>query len=501
LETSDSGGIENMLFLIAWLISTNFKMVTLSDNEVIREAIELFLVQYFNNLDMAGTVQQEKRDNLNYFSIDLNELDWDNNLDKLHTSLNKYITDWAKINAANFQDYSSVATLTIEYLLPEKEDSIQNQSKMIRLFYLPAFYFRIARNEARKRHPIIIWILRIWYNVIQRNIIIVIIPTLFFLTLTFYKIKQDYCFVERLAKSFEYVNVASSIIASFLLGYLINKVLNIRQDKLKRTDEIKNLSNQLTYFRNICFNLLGDHNYWNVNRAYKSSFEYANSIKTVITYEEFYYPNYHDDKAYAKYRSVQNADISHPIVLLILQLYMMSGDEFLHSNLTYTEYPANHVYSFKQMEKFSLFTDANQIWYCCTNNNYFPDIFPDTYGTSKMREDMSRIDPQYKAEHLTKKALEKLSLDFQYKIIPLLYQLTRYAEAGLPFTIKYFQTVFTLILTFGIIIPCLLYVFISQPIYAFINVFSVIAIIGHILLSLRAILNTENTLDQDEDYF
>lgn len=476
-------------------------MKNFTDNEVIREAIELYLVQHFENLEMAGTVELTKLKKVNYFSVDLNNLEWDGDVEKLHLALKKYLIEWARVRSASFNDLNEIANLTIEYLLPEKEGTIQNVSKLVRLFYLPRYYRNgKAPTEQTSRNKFILTFYKFWNNILIRNAIITGIPAAFAIALSIYKSFGDKNFVTLLSKSFDYVNVASGIIASFVLGYLINKVLLIRQDKIKRVDEIRNLSDQLTYFRSICFNLSRDHNFWNSHNPYIDSFKHGDSIKSVISYEEYYYPNYNNDPEYAKFRSVLNDNLSNPIVLLVLQLEMMAGDVFLDSGLTYTDFPPGYIYSQEEMERFAMFADANHIWYCCSEGKYFPEIFPVTHGTNEILEEIRRIDPSYKKKVLTKKKLEKVSLDFQYRIIPKLLKLVRLNEAPLPIAVKYFQVTFTLILLFGLIIPSLGYVFISNKVYSYISTFIVIAIIGHILLSLKYVLQSENMLDHEDDY-
>ncbi|MEI2711425.1 MAG: hypothetical protein V9E96_20805 [Chitinophagaceae bacterium] len=344
-----------------------------------------------------------------------------------------------------------------------------------------------------------LWVLNIWYNIILRNIIIVSIPTILLVVLSIIKVDTDLLFRERLSKAFDYVNVASGIIASFVLGFLINKAITIRQDKLKRTKKIKRLSNQLTYFRNICYRFLRDHNYWaEINPAYKA-YQHGNSIKNKITYKEYYYPNYNDDVEYAKYKSLYNENVSHSVVTLVLQLHMMADDSFLNSGLSYTQFPPNYIYSHSEMEKFIMFSDSNSIWYCSSEVKIFPDTFQSSYAVKGILEDIKRIYPNKKGEKLTSDLFEEVSLDFQYRFIPSLYNLTKLNESDLPITLRYFIVTFILLLVFGLIIPTLTYIFFDKT-YAFINVFIVIGIVSHILLSLGAILNTENTLDRKNDY-
>lgn len=191
--------------------------------------------------------------------------------------------------------------------------------------------------------------------------------------------------------------------------------------------------------------------------------------------------------------------MSHYVVSLILQMQMMADDTFLDSGLTYTVFPPNYIYSHEEMERFIVFSESNLIWYCTSETQIFPKTFHRSHYIQQIIQDMNRIYPKDKIEELTKDKLEQVSLDFQYRIIPRLFKLTKLVDSGLPLTIKYFVWTFTLLLSFGIIIPTLTYIFIDKT-YAFMSVFVVIGIIGHILLTLKSILEAENTLDKRYDY-
>jgi hypothetical protein len=477
-------------------------MAKSTDNEILRDAIEVFIVQHFDTIELAGCVQQEKRGSVNYFSIDLNNYEWDKNVDSLNAELSKYLTAWVRKNSNAFNDYISLSDITVEYLLPEANGSVQNKAKSIRLFYLPSYYYATSVNtegSVTKTKILLLW-LNIWNTLVYRN---VIFSSLFILLLIvisccyFYKFPDE---LDRISKVFEFTNVASGIIASFILGFIVNKVSAIRAEKLKRVPEILKLSNQLTYFRKVCFNFLRDHNYWNTANPYITSFKHGESIKNLISYEDFYYPSYGDPVKYAKYKSLINEDVSFPIVNLVLQLYMFSDEDYFNSGLTYTEYPKNYVYSFEEMQNFILMEDSNQIWYCCEEGKYFPDIFPVSYYSNEMLKDIKRIDKKYKTNTLTKKLLSKVSLDFQYGIIPRLYHLTKLNEAPLPPIISYFKITTSLILIFGIIVPSVLYVFLPNKNYAFFSIYIVLGTIVHILLSLGILLKEENKLDRVDDY-
>ena len=473
---------------------------SMTDIEMVREAIELFAVNYFDTIEMSGTVNAKNSENINYISVDLTNVKWDENIEKLHQLLLRYLRVWGQENYSNFNDYISISRLTIEYILPEKKGTIQNQSKHIKLFNLPSYYYRAKQVKNGKNESwLLLKTLIFWHNIHLRNTVIMLIPTILLIVISIFKIHNDNEFCERLAKSYEYINVASGIIASFVLGFLITKVITIRQDKLKYTRSIRILSNKLTYFRNLCFNLTRDHDFWSSKKPFYESYKHANSIKHDITFEEYFYPNYDDDIKFAKYQSFYKKELYHSVVSLVLQLHMMADDSFLDSGLTNTEFPPDYIYSHEEMKKFILFTDSNRIWYCCSEVNIFPENFYSSYYVKEIIKDINHINPKNKIENLSKEKLEEVSLDFQYRIIPRLYNLTKVVDSDLPMTIKYFITTFTLLLGFGLIIPTLTYIFIDKS-YAFLNVFVVIGIIGHILLTLKTILATENSLDRKYDY-
>ncbi len=472
----------------------------MNDNEMIRDAIEWFAVQHFDTIEMSGAVKCNKTDQINYFSVDLTNQKLDEGIEKFHQSLSKYLREWAGKNLSNFDNYVSISRLTVEYILPEKGGANQNQSKHIKLFYLPSYYYQNDRGNQEKTYPtLILKILDYWHNVMLRNTGISIMLTMMLVSFGIYRTQNEPAFIERLTKSYEYINIASGIIASFVLGFLVNKVTNIRQEKLKHTDEIKELSNQLTYFRNICYNLARDHNYWTKENQMYTSYEYANAIKHDITYEEYQYPNYESKVEYAQYKSFYNDKVSHNVVSLVLQLHMMADDSFLSSGLTYTKFPPNYIYKHDEMQQFILFYDSNQIWYCCSEIKIFPNEFLNSYHVKEIVEDIKRIYPKKKIENLTSQLLEEVSLDFQYRIIPHLFNLTSLVELKLPYTIKYFTYTFILLLAFGLIIPTIGYIFFDKS-FAFYSVFIVIGIISHILLSLNAIMNAENTLNRKIDF-
>jgi hypothetical protein len=389
--------------------------------------------------------------------------------------------------------------LTIEYLLPEKEGANQNVSKHFELLNVPSYYYHSSQNSEKAYSKVFLVLLNFWYNILYRNTAITVIFTLILVLFSLFNSNQE--FNIKLEKSYSYINIASGIIASFVLGFLINKVSTIRQDKLNYTRKIISLSNKLTYFRKVCFNLVRDHDFWSKEKSFYTSYQYANSIKNKITFEEYYYPKFDEKAKYAKFKSLYKEDEHHihSVVSLILQMQMMADDRFSDSGLSYTEFPPNYIYSVEELNRFITFIESNLIWYCNSEMKIFPKTFYKSHYIGQIIQEINRIYPQDQIEELTSNKLEEVSLDFQYRIIPKLYKLTKHVNSGLPITVKYFMWAFILLISFGTIVPTLTYIFIDSN-YAFISVFIVIGIIVHILLTLIPILRAENTLERNYDY-
>jgi hypothetical protein len=104
----------------------------MNDIEVLSETIELFFVKYFDNIELAGNVKHQKKENINYISIDLQNIEIGGDFEKIHSTLNKYIREWAKINISYFQDYISIAKLTLEYLFLDEKYGIKEDQPALR---------------------------------------------------------------------------------------------------------------------------------------------------------------------------------------------------------------------------------------------------------------------------------------------------------------------------------------------------------------------------------
>lgn len=466
----------------------------MKDLQKIQYAIELFLVRHFQTNMLAGCVKQQKSDSTIYYEVDLYEHDWDEDVEELHDKLSVYLIEWARQNYKGFSDPIEVSRILIGYKLTEKDYPHQIEIKAVKLFVFPPEYYELDNYNSESKPSNEVWDRISWdYSLLLS------IPILIFLGLSIEKIQTDEAFQNRLVDSFGYINIANGIIASFVLGFIINKVANLRENKLKHTNSIRQLSNQLTYFRNVCFNLARDHVFWNSKQLLKRSYDYANSIKHDISYLEYRFPEFEDPVKTAKFKAYFNDEYSNSVVSLILQLNFLADRSFLNTGLSFTVTPPDHIYSQDEMEHFMLFNQDNQIWYCCSRVNVFPEDFNLSHHSKEIVADLNRIYPGKKMQQLTRQELEDISVDFQYRIIPNLFHLTRLVEKKLPLSITYFVTTFILLLVFGLILPTIMHVFISGA-YSSLSIFLVIGIISHILLSIKPILKQENHLNRLDDY-
>ena len=194
---------------------------SMTDIEIVRETIELFAVNYFDTIEMSGNVKAENKEDINYFSINLTEVKLeDEGLDKFHQSLIKYLKDWGQKNLSNFNDYISISKLTIEYLLPQKDGANQNKSKHVKLFYIPSNYYQAnQKNKGKTYSEFVLKVLNIWDNVILRNTIIILIPTILLILISICDIHADFEFRKRLIKSYNYINMKYNHVQYLILVY------------------------------------------------------------------------------------------------------------------------------------------------------------------------------------------------------------------------------------------------------------------------------------------
>jgi hypothetical protein len=471
-----------------------------ADQNAVRDATELFLVNHFDTLELAGRVSFSGDKGINYFGIDLTEYEWDKNVEALNAELAKYLKAWASVNGQYFSSYVDMAHVTVEYILPEVGNTIMNVFKNIQLYFLPSHYYRSSGKRKVIKNKLLLWFSKHWDNYLERNTIIAAILTavLMFFTLLFYE--SHTLKIAEIGKLVEYTNLASSIMASFLLTFLITKVIAIKQYKMSKVPEIKALSVKLTYFRKLCYNFRTDFNYWNEQNPRISSYNHARYIMNKISFQDYYYPDHTNTEKYAHFKGLYKDDVSHPIVCLILQLYLFSDEDYFHNmDLTYTEYPGNYIYILEELERFSVLLDNNTIWYAC-EKGYFPEIFPETYQSKEIMKEIARIDPEFTGKPMTREILRKVSLDFQYDIIPRLYRLIKLTEKRLPESITYFLTITFSILLIGIVVPSILHIFLGHTVWSAISSCAILGFIIHILLSLPFLFKQENELDKNTDY-
>lgn len=455
--------------------------------EIIGELVEEFLVNQFNNLELAGCVKVKEQDNINLIQMDLtSQKDWDQNSEKLANDLHVYLTALFKAKPLGLYYMIKFQHLTLDIRTADTDHFL---STNLQLFYTKE---RIE-EERKKKNKILSFVIHHWKLIVN----ILITSLIFWLAMTLLDKfpERQKGFVEGIGR----INLFAGLIGSFVLSFVLSKTLSIRNEKFGRSSKIRDLSYKLTCFRKLCYQLRKDHWFWGDSATYK----YAQNIAKRISYEDARYPDYDDEAKYANYKALiitHKYDIS--ILMFYLQLYMFAGDEFEHNaHLAWGDYPPLIIYSHEEIYNYSVFLDMNEFWTCIDHNK------------TKFNYDHNRfhIDPIEKAaakfelkKHPSPVFSEGLLLDIasevQNKVILDLYHLTRLNETKTPYVIRYLLIVTVLLMVFSVVYPLLANVFTDNYLFKNLNGFVILGIIFDIVLRLPKLLAEENKLNRPDDY-
>ena len=295
------------------------------------------------------------------------------------------------------------------------------------------------------------------------------------------------------------VNIFAGIMGAFALSYVLTKIIAVRQEKLNRVNQIRDLSYKLTCFRKMCYHLRKDHRFWNDSISYI----HAQNIDKQISYEDARFPDYDNDAKYASYRSLiitQKHDTS--VVMFYLQLYMFAGEEFEHNaNLAWGSYPTFIIYTNDQVYSYTSFLEFDEFWNCIDHNRTSFDYNHNTFHIDPILKaaDNYNLDGTGKAT-FSEDLLLTIASDVQNKVIPELYHLTKLNEDKLPFVIAYLMNVTSAMMVFSVIYPLLVNVFTDNFILKNLNGFVILGLIVDLILRLPKLLKEENKLSLPDDY-
>lgn len=451
------------------------------------ELIEDFLVTYFDDIEVAGSVKAREEGNINFVQIDLSFLkNWDQDSEKLTQDIHLYLNSLFKSKPLDLYYMIKFKNLTLDV---KTKDTSHYLSKTLQLFYTD----QRIKVEPKGSNKVLLYLRKNW------QIFTTVVVTLLIATYCIDKLNQTPEKKDNFVKAIEQVNLFAGIIGAFVLSYVLTKVLVIRQEKLARVANIRELSYKLTCFRKICYHLRKDHRFWNG----LTSYDYAQKISKLITHDDARFPDYDNDAKYANYKSLIITERHNTaIIMFYLQLYMFAGEEFEHNaSLAWGSYPPFLIYSHEQIVDYLSFLEYDEFWNSIDNNN-----IKFSYNHHKFH-----IDPIEKAaanynlaengdSKFSEKMILRIASDVQNKIIPELYHLTRLNEEQIPLVIRYLITVTSAMMVFSVIYPVIASVLTDNFVLLNLNVLIILALIIDIILRLPSLITSETTLKIPDDY-
>lgn len=455
--------------------------------KIFGELIEDFLVNHFNNLEAAGSVQAKEEGNINFIHIDLSFLkDWDQNSEKLVKDIHAYLNSLFKAKPLDLFYMTKFKNLTLDIKTP---DTSHHLSKTLQLFYTDG---QIGDNR-KNPNKAIVWAEKHWQTIITVS------TTFGIASLSFFILTQSPGKKEAFLKGLEQVVLFAGIISAFVLSYVLTKVIAIRQEKLARVTNVRELSYKLTCFRKICYHLRKDHWFWNDSVSYN----YAKNISKMISYDDARFPDYDNDAKYASYRSLIITDTySVSIIMFYLQLYMFAGEEFEdNANLAWGSYPPFIIYSHDEVYNYTTFLEFDEFWNCIDYDNQKFDFNHQKFHIDPIEKAASN----YNLEGLDKATFSeemilKIASDIQNKVLPELYHLTRLNEAKVPYVITYLIFITSIMMVFSVIYPIVMNVLSDSFIIVNLNGFIILGLIVDLILRLPILVSLENNLNRPDDY-
>jgi hypothetical protein len=285
------------------------------------------------------------------------------------------------------------------------------------------------------------------------------------------------------------------LLSSLIVTFLITKAIAIRQEKSGRIGKVRTLSRQISAFRELCDNLIGDWSLWADDRF----LSYGLSLRKVIQYEEIADIDWDNEELVERFSKwVLKSGYGEILPKLYLQLVAWSNDRnrFLRDD--------DHVYSLRELKQWAWFMDNNLIWYVFDNEkqdyeNSFH--FVNTYYGGEVKDAAKKFDPnKYAHAAYGPQLLLDISADVQNTVLPELYKIVSKNEEGLPFVFSYFLVCFSVIILAGVVLKSLSDILFSQPAADLISLQVVMAVLIHIFVCLPLILKDEISLHPKHDY-
>jgi len=295
------------------------------------------------------------------------------------------------------------------------------------------------------------------------------------------------------------INYVTGIFGSFIMTFLMTRVLNLRQEKLKRAPQIKMLSDKLAQFQKICYHLINDDDFWNNSEDYK----YAKRISDRISYWDARGIRVGEsDVEFHYFQSlITTPKFDHSVIWLHLQLKMFANLHPLKNlNLLYGKYPPVKIYSFQEIDDFMVFYGHNELESYLNKKEYNP-TYNDSPYTQKIVDAAKLFDKEkFKDGKYSRELLIEIADEVENKVLPDLYHLSILNNKKVPPSVRYYFYSVLSIITLTVIWPVIFNLFFSNKLYLNIGNILLLGVFVHILLMLRVFLQSEAILKSPDDY-
>lgn len=247
----------------------------------------------------------------------------------------------------------------------------------------------------------------------------------------------------------------SGIYSAILITFIISKIFQIRQEKLKRLQEIIVLSNKTTDFRRICEIIVETDDFWKPEMRHKMDGQFKD-----LSYFHLHIDNENRSEKLKEFitefyetKEKPGADFYLGVKSLI-----QNGNKRFHLEL-FDDYDYNIIYSFHLISKWVGVQSANTFWYYL---EYKWHTYKSIFNISAISKfDISRIislakkidNKEHLVENFDKDTLVNLGNYLNSFVLPRLYQLTYENEQKIGKTLNLVITNLVAVMIFGIFLP------------------------------------------------
>ncbi len=285
---------------------------------------------------------------------------------------------------------------------------------------------------------------------------------------------------------------AASIIVAIVITFLIAKVIQLRQEKLSRWLEYRQLTIKINHFRAAVLPLLEEQNFWANGTKSHMDYHYKH-----LTYYEIRKQVFVDGTPISDLGRKYNEE-DDKLKRFYLELRTLFGrDIVLDSTILDSEFPMPQNYKLSTLELWAEFECGSGFW----------KVFEDKYWELKDGFNFNAIKPAQIAKIMTHcialdkarygnasfgpQLYVKLGQQFTDSLLPDLYRLSHMIEPGNPPVIKQLLLIMQWITFGGILIPLFVSMQLLGTVFTTLSIATMLASLTFLSLSLGKMLDKE----------